>query len=236
MDKDVLETFQSLAGIVRFLLLFMPGVVAVSVFDIRVPGERRKFSDLGVGLAAYSVLIDVAGFIFLTIHPVHFCSPLLADASKRPCDPWPPIAFFLAFVVVLPIAVGWFAVDFQRWLSKLGLALSPVPTAWDELFARLGSLNTAVAIVLTLVDGRKIGGVWECNGFVSTYPAEGDILIAVPCVLNQETGRIKERVAGARAMLVKRADILTIEIFDLDGMVEWGKEPEPPPAEPQREE
>jgi hypothetical protein len=220
MDKDVLETFRSVAGIVRFLLLFMPGVIAVSVFDIRVPGERRKFGDLGVALIAYSVLIDVAGFIFLTVRPIRFCSLLLADASKTPCDPWPPIVFFVAFVAVLPIAAGWFAVDFQRWLSKLGLALSPVPTAWDEFFARLGSLDTAVAIVLTLTDGRKIGGIWERDGFVSTYPADGDILIAVPCVLNQETGRIKERVAGARAMLVKRADILTIEVFDLDGMVE----------------
>jgi hypothetical protein len=115
-------------------------------------------------------------------------------------------------------------------LSKKGLALSPVPTAWDELFARLASLKTAVAIVLTLVDGRKIGGIWERHGFVSTYPADGDILIAVPCVLNQETGRIRESVAGARAMLVKRSDILTIEVFDLDGMVEYREEPGRLPA------
>ncbi len=52
--------------------------------------------------------------------------------------------------------------------------------------------ESRAAIVLTLSDGRKIGGVWEGNGFVSTYRADGDILIAVPYVLDQETGWIKE--------------------------------------------
>ncbi len=236
MEKDVLEAFQSVAGIVRFLLLFVPGVIAVSAFDLRVPGERRKFSDLGVGLVAYSVLIDFAGFIALNLHPIRFCSPLLAEKPGTPCDVLPPILFALIFVVLVPIAVGWFAVDFQRWLSGLRLALPPVPTAWDEFFARLRTLNTGVAIVLTLMDGRKIGGVWERNGFVSTYPAEGDILIPVPCVLDQETGWIKERIAGARAILVKRSDILTIEVFDLEHMEEWHKEPGLRRDEPQGEE
>ena len=223
MPTDAADAFQSVAGIVRFLILFVPGVVAVSVFDIRVPGERRKFSDLGVALVAYSILIDFAAFIALSIHPIHFCSPLLADKTVVPCDAWPPVLFLLIFAVVVPMGIGWFAVDLQRWLFDLGFALSPMPTAWDELFSRLVGLDRKVVMVLTLQNGRKVGGIWGGDGFASTYPADGDLLIAEPCVLNQINGRIVERVAGARALLVKRSDVLTIEIFDHDGMVEWSR-------------
>src|ERR1700680_479654 len=202
----------SLGEVLNFLLLCVPGTIAVSIYDVRVPGERRKFGEMSIALVTYSALIDIAALIFLTFHPISLCSPLFPAGGSHPvpCDPWPPIVFALFFVVILPAAVGWFSFDARRWLSRIVLALSPVPMAWDELFSRLAEKKEPVAIVLTLKDGSKVGGVWDKDAFVSTYPADGDLLIAVPCTLDPQTGQIAQRIAGSQGLLVKRDDILAL--------------------------
>jgi hypothetical protein len=67
---DVLSFFATQAGTFRFLALLFPGFVAVAVYDLRVPGERRKVGDMGIALVAYSILIDGLSAAYLSAFPI----------------------------------------------------------------------------------------------------------------------------------------------------------------------
>lgn len=204
---DLLNLFTTQTGVVQFWVLLFPGFLALAAYDLRVPGERRKYADLGIALVGYSVLIDVFAFAFLLLRPISLQQTVQT------------VIFVVIAALVVPIATGWFIVDLRELLAKKGLILSSMPKAWDHLFTELSKRNEAVGIIITLPDGRRIGGFWAENPFASSYPADEDILITVPCTIDQKTGRILQRIRGARGLLVKRDDILTIEIFDAQAAI-----------------
>jgi hypothetical protein len=200
---DALSFFSTGAGTWRFLALLFPGVVALAVYDLRVPGERRKWSDMGVALVAYSILIDVCAAAYLRLFPI------ASDATGQ------AVTFAVVTDLLVPATVGWFVVDLRQWLAEKALVLSAMPTAWDEFFHRIG--KEPVGLVITLKDGRKVGGFWAEKPVASSYPADQDLLIPVPVTID-ESGRFLERVAASRGLLISRDDILTIEAFDADAI------------------
>ncbi len=104
-----------------------------------------------------------------------------------------------------------------------------MPKAWDFFFTGLSKKGEAVAIVLTLTDGRRIGGIWAETPFASSYPADEDLLITVPCVIDQESGHMLERIEGAKGLLVKRADIVTIEAYNAASIMQRSNVTAQPP-------
>jgi hypothetical protein len=202
---DVLSFFSTDAGQLRFLALLFPGFIALAVYDLRVPGERRKWGDMGVALVAYSILIDVCSAAYLKFFPIS-----VSETVK---------ATFFGIVVdlIFPAMVGWFCVDGREWLAEQGLVLSAMPKAWDEFFHRIR--NEPVALVVTLKDGRKIGGFWAEKPVASSYPADEDLLIPVPVNVDAE-GRFLTGIVHSRGLLISRDDILTIEAFDANAVAE----------------
>src|SRR6202790_3001159 len=112
---DVLSFFATQAGALRFFALLFPGFVAVSIYDLRIPGERRKFGDMGIALVAYSIVIDSLSALVL------FWFPISKDNVAG--------TIFVGFMfdVVIPIAVGWYVVNLREWLASKGLVLWAVP-------------------------------------------------------------------------------------------------------------
>ena len=198
---DALSFFSTDAGQWRFLTLLFPGIIALAIYDLRVPGERRKWSDMGVALVAYSILIDVVAASYLKLFPI------AADATIQ------TIVFVIVAVLLVPATIGWLVVDIREWLAEKGLVLSAMPTAWDEFFHRIGKVP--VALVITLKDGRRVGGFWAEKPFASSYPADQDLLIPVPVKID-ESGRFVERVADSKGLLISRDDILTVEALDAE--------------------
>ncbi len=215
---DLLAFFTTQDGIVRFFTLLFPGFLAVAVYDLRVPGERRKYGDLGIALVGYSVLIDILAFVFLRLVPISISNA------------WAVVVFAVVTGLIVPCAVGWFIVELREFLAKRGLVLSTMPKAWDYFFTELTKTGEPVAIVLMLSDGRRIGGFWAETPFASSFPADEDLLITVPCEIDQQTGQILKRIAGAKGLLVKRADVVTIEAFDAHAAI--APEPAVPTAAP----
>lgn len=179
---DLLGMFSSLDAIVRFIVLLLPGFVAIAVYDLRIPGERRKFGEMGIALVVYSLVCDVIGVVYVLVMGI------------RPADPETPVWQFLAFTIivgfVVPGVIGWRMVDLREWLSIRGFALDPMPKAWDAYFKRLSKSTVPLLLVVTLSDGRRVGGVWDRYAFTSTYPADEDLFVGTVCQLNQETGQL----------------------------------------------
>jgi hypothetical protein len=200
---DALSFFSTDAGQLRFFALLFPGFIALAVYDLRVPGERRKWGDMGVALVAYSILIDVFSAVYLKFFPITVGATAQA------------VWFGILADLVVPAAVGWFVVEIREALAEKGLVLSAMPKAWDEFFRRIQ--NQRVALVATLKDGRKVGGFWAENPLASSYPADEDLLIPVPVSIDAE-GLFVERIADSMGLLISRDDILTIEAFDADAV------------------
>jgi hypothetical protein len=142
---DVLSYFSTQAGAARFFALLFPGFVALAVYDLRVPGERRKLGDMGVALVAYSVLIDGVSMVYLSLFPIP-----QGETARM-------VVFGLVTDVLVPALIGWFAVDIRQRLAARGFVLSAMPTAWDEFFGRLARLpdHVSVALVITLSDVER---------------------------------------------------------------------------------
>jgi hypothetical protein len=212
--NEILKELQTTTGLERFIALLVPGLVAILVYDLRVPSERRNYGEMVLAIVVYSCLLDIVGFV---------AGGLLPGMSA--------VAFIVVFAVLIPAIIGWFAVDVREWLAQEGLALSPFPMAWDQLFRRLGSSKELYGLVITLSDGRKVGGIYEGNSFVSTYPADGDLLIGVPCVVDQKTGRFVNVIATSYGLYLKREDILAIEVRELRSAFIVQEPVETPPNE-----
>jgi len=196
---DVLGFFSTSEGTLRFLALLFPGFIALSIYDLRIPGERRKWSDMGVGLVAYSILIDILVTIYLRIWP------LTTNEATR------AVVVGVFGDLLIPAGIGWFVVDLRAWMAKRGWVLSAMPKAWDYFF--FGLRGRTAALVFTLKDGRKVGGFWAEEPMASSYPADEDVLITA-VVKVDENGRFLNRITGATGMLIARSDILTIESYD----------------------
>jgi len=196
--SELLKTLTMQTGLAQFVALLLPGLVAILVYDLRVPSEQRKYGEMVLAIVVYSGLLDLLGFAIVDLVP------------KTPT--W---ALIGGVGVIVPALVGWVAVDAREWLSRQGYALSPFPMAWDQLFRRLGASKELYALIFTMSDGRKVGGIYDSTSFASTYPAEGDVLIGAPCEYDKETGLFLHRIKTSYGLYIKRADVLAIEVREL---------------------
>jgi hypothetical protein len=79
------------------------------------------------------------------------------------------------FDVVAPVLIGWYMVDMREALSRNGFILSSWPKAWDAFYNRFR--KTPVALVITLSNGRKVGGFWAEDPIASSFPADEDVFL-----------------------------------------------------------
>jgi hypothetical protein len=110
---DALSFFSTEAGQWRFLALLFPGVIALAIYDLRVPGERRKWGDMGVALVAYSILIDIFAASYLKFFPI---APTAIGQT---------VAFVVVSALLIPALVGWFVVDVREFLLNKALCCRP---------------------------------------------------------------------------------------------------------------
>jgi hypothetical protein len=196
---DALSFFSSDAGAFRFFALLFPGFIALAIYDLRVPSERRKWAEMGLGLVAYSILIDIFAEIYLVLRPI------------SPGQTWQIIVFALFAMLIVPALVGWFSFDLREFLATKGLILSAMPKAWDAFFYAIR--KEPVALLITLKDGKKIGAFWADSPIASSFPAGEDLLIKVPVKVDDD-GNFIERDPNAIGLLISRDDIVTIAAFD----------------------
>jgi hypothetical protein len=197
--EDVLSFFSTGSGAFRFFALLFPGFIALAIYDLRVPSERRKWAEMGLGLVAYSILIDTFAATYLILHPLNLGQP------------WQLIVFTICSMLIVPALVGWFSFDLREFLATKGLILSAMPKAWDAFFYAIR--KEPVALLITLKDGKKIGAFWAESPIASSFPAGEDLLIKVPIKIDDD-GNFIERDPNAIGLLISRDDIVTIAAFD----------------------
>jgi hypothetical protein len=215
-DLDIATLLATLPGVVAFFTLLFPGILATFLWDLRVPGERRNFGDLGIAIVGLSVLIDLPALIWLQFHPLK-----AGDQIGN--------ALFIAIAgVVLPGLAGWFAPDLRHLLASNGLALASEKKAWDKVFSTLVREKKPIEMKITLASDEIVYAIWGEGPFASSYPADEDLFLTVPCLL-AESGKW-QRVENSGGVMLSRKDIRVIEMFRFGTFADLVPETDPVPA------
>jgi hypothetical protein len=101
---DALSFFATHAGALRFFALLFPGIIAVAVFDLRIPGARRTWNDMG------RTIIRLPGFPSRS-NPVskRTRESIFQEGYRgtaKPAPPMPTTAVPVSSVPPLPTASG----------------------------------------------------------------------------------------------------------------------------------
>lgn len=104
-----------------------------------------------------------------------FRSTFFVDHAIRSAFAW--MGIILLSPIVLGILMGYFQQRdiIRRLFQSVGLnPVHGIATSWDYRFSRA---STAVWVLVTLIDGSRIGGLFGSNSFASSSAAERDIYL-----------------------------------------------------------
>ncbi len=187
-------------SLLLFILLFIPGLVSIKVYDLLIANEPRDFSKSFLEILSYGA-INLAVWSwwiwyivknnFIQVHPI--------------------IVALSAVVILLLCPIIW-SVTYVRllkcsWLQKY--IIHPVKRPWDWYFNQ----TDFVWVIVNLNDGTKIGGVFGKDSFASSFPLAEQLYLEEVWKLNNEGDFIKP-VDGTKGILIVGKEINFIEFFD----------------------
>jgi Family of unknown function (DUF6338) len=208
---EILKTFDATAvvtlhHVVNFVLLVVPGFVSLRVYELKRGDASRRASEVLLDLIVYSVGCDVVvlGGLELVAHGV------------PPAMRWGADAVVLAiglFALPSALAVGWLAL--RASLLRAGIAVDSESGIWEELVRRVTSDGAEPGVIMTLQDGRKVGGRLYDVGLLSRSGRNDEVALGEVWTIDQDRGTFVEPVAGSLGMVVRRSECRTMELHRL---------------------
>ena len=180
-----------------FLVFIVPGFVSLKVWDLLVPGERRRLDGALIDLVAYSTL----NFVLLAWLIV----PLLSGRWHGLPAYVAMVSIFLVFPVLWPIFWKWLRT--RKWMS--GFAIHPMARPWDYVFAK----REPAWVIVHMKDGSVIGGRFGGDSFASSWPAAEQIYIEELWQLDAQGDFIKA-VDRSHGAIILGTEIRAIEFFE----------------------
>lgn len=186
-----------------FLFFIVPGFVAVRVYDLIVPSERRNFGESFVDLIAYSLLI-------LTVWFLPFYALVSNRDSLKTGQYYGLFALGVVLVVVISPVVLAVAVyklrtaDFFR-----GRVVHPSPTGWDWFF---GKKPRTAYILFHLKSGEVVGGFFGGKSAASSYPNTQQVYIEEVWNLSDDY-KFLHKVDQTNGAIINKEDCNVIELF-----------------------
>ena len=85
----------------------------------------------------------------------------------------------------------------------------PVKKPWDWVFARI----EPSWVIVHLHDGRKIGGIFDKQSYVSSFPNKEQIYLEKVWKLNEQGG-FESPIEGSKGIILLGQDISSVELFE----------------------
>lgn len=198
--------------LILFAVFVCPGLVSMQVYRLLMPAKAIEWTTAIVEALFYSfvnfvlcfpILLGLSwkDFSFLHAHPIWFSLGVLIVLLVGPLL-WP-------FLFVS-------AIRSKRLMKHLQL---PYPTAWDAFFDR----RQPCFLLVHLNDGSMVGGYFGDGSYASAFPNDGDLYINAVYQLDED-GRFGQPVPDTRGVLLRKADYVYIEIFDIPPIQEANHE------------
>jgi uncharacterized protein DUF6338 len=201
----ILEALAKPEGIIAFLVLIAPGFVAIRTIELRISGEQRKASDAIIDILLFSIVTDLIWGVILHAFRIEQWTSLSL---------WLLLPGLIAFVFLTPIGLVFAYVAGRKMLARPGVAMDMEPKPWGWVFNEY--LQEPVQIVLTLTDGRRVGGLWQDPSYASGYPADEQIFFSEVYSVDGATGELIAPIPHHRGILVDKTIIEYVEFFDAD--------------------
>lgn len=203
IDKHLFfKTMDNLTIDKIFLLtiFFIPGFIYLKAYRLFVADIKTDFS---------KDFYEAIGFSF--INAIIFSYPIYI-INKNDFISNHTLWYFMILLCIVVLAPIIWALLFnyflnKKWFNKF--LINPIKTSWDLFFLR----RKSYWVIVTLKDGRKIGGKFGLKSFTSAYPNPNDIYIQEVWKLNDNNNgfdSIKKQTAG---ILITGNEISTIEFY-----------------------
>jgi hypothetical protein len=194
-----MNAFENVNSFALFLVWFIPGFISITVYDLLIAGEKREFTKSIFQVIAFSTLnfVVLSWLILINYKCVTYENHLF-------CFVLSVALVFLIFPAIWSILWVWLIR--QKWMAKK--IVHPVKRPWDWFFGK----KESVWVIVTLKDGRKIGGIYGGSSYVSSYPLPEQIYLEVIWKLD-EYGSFLSPVEQTKGVIILGGDISTIEFF-----------------------
>ena len=200
-------------ALVILILFLIPGFVADSIYGRLTSRQKREATETVLSivlwtLVNYALWSPVLLWLVLRAAPAGYSQYLLTHLVSLTA-----LAVVVGLVAPVLEAVlaaravnsGWFGGFVER---VLGRRVHTIPKAWDFAFSR----EEAHLVLITLTDGTKFAAAFGRDSFASEYPAEEDVFFEVVYSVD-ESGAFGDPLPLSAGLLVKRADIRSLEFF-----------------------
>lgn len=191
--------FLTIDKILLLAIFFVPGFIYLKTYRLFIAEIKTDFS---------KDLYEALGFSFL--NAIVFSYPLYIIHAEDLITSH-PILYFLSLIAVIVIApIIWaflfYTISKRKWFSRFMIA--PTKSAWDSFFSKRESYYC----IVTLKNGRKIGGKYGLSSFSSTYPNPKEIYLEEVWKLNKRGG-FTTKINQTEGILITENEIETIEFF-----------------------
>lgn len=180
-------------------IFFVPGFVYLKAYRLFIAETNTDFS---------KDLYEAIGFSFL--NALIFAYPLYLIHTDNFLDNNPFWYFLIMFsvVIIAPIiyAMIFSIISKRKWFSRF--LINPTKSAWDSFFSRRESYY----VIVTLKNGKRIGGKYGLNSYSSTYPNPEGLYLEEVWKLNDNNG-FDEIVDQTEGILITENEISTIEFY-----------------------
>lgn len=190
----------SIDKLVLFLFFFVPGFISLKFYQILFADEKVDFSKnlyeaIGISCINFSIFFWIVYYInrpeFVKIYPVFY------------------YIITLVIIFVTPILLTWLLSKILKTKVFQKHFVSPEKVPWDWHFSK----RQSYWVIVTLKDGRRIGGKFGLNSRASATPKLKEIYIEDIWRLDQNCKFI-ESIKRNKGVLITEDNILTIEFFN----------------------
>ena len=191
---------KSTNDVILFILFFIPGFIMMQVYNLHIAREKIDFS---------KGLLEAVTFSCINYA---LCSPLiiwiLSNNIATSCTEW---FLLLTFVILFILPIFFVKLYLKIIKSKWALKNSIIDvnkSAWDSHFSK----RKVYWVVVTLKDGKKIGGCYKEESFAASYPSK-DIYISELWKLKPD-GSFDKKVDRTCGILIMEEELQTIEFLN----------------------
>ncbi len=221
--------------LVLFLLFFIPGFIAVTVYDLFVPHERRDWQNALFEVVAYSTInfvvisaLVVSGIGLHNLYAVLVNAPLkeltplfwLSELQNLKTDIYSAsitrVALLFVALIGMPALLSFTAYKARTWQPvKQLIHKDPMPTVWDSVFSYsyLPKNPDGHFVIVYLKEGDPIGGFYAGDSGASCYPNGNQIFLQTEFAVTDD-GKLGNMVEGSAGVLICSSEIARIEFYD----------------------
>ena len=203
--SSALGIFQSTTALLTFVAVIVPGFVFVRTYESLLAGVRQKVNEIVIDIIIFSFVVDA------------ICFPFYSLAIKIPNDFLRSLVLsviVLGGLVALPFLLAKLVFKWKTELAHNGKSLDPIKRPWDKFFHQVSAKGIDLGVIITLTDGKKVGGRFADHAFASSAPEEEQLLIGQTWKLDNVNDSFLEPIENSLGFIVDKKDCVLIELFE----------------------